>query len=136
MLGTQLTKLIELEHEARAFGFNWPNKEMIIDQAISECEEIKDAIAQGESNERIQEEIGDLLNAAVCLCVCFEFDVEATLINVNKKFGARLTALKEVAHEHGFSNLDGQSIELILKLWHEAKVLQKSYAIDALDSQT
>jgi len=65
-----LQQLILLEHEAREFGFDWPNIGMILDQAISECDEIKDALAQDEPDHRIQEEIGDLLHTAVSMCIC------------------------------------------------------------------
>jgi GNAT superfamily N-acetyltransferase len=43
-----LSQLVALERDARSYGFDWPNREMVIDQAISECEEIRAAIADGE----------------------------------------------------------------------------------------
>ena len=55
-----LQKLIILERQTSLMGFDWPNTEMIIDQAISECDEIKRTIQMGEGRKRLQEEVGDL----------------------------------------------------------------------------
>lgn len=38
----QLLKLIELEQDARKFGFDWPNQFMILDQVIDECREVRE----------------------------------------------------------------------------------------------
>ena len=116
-----LYKLIQLEHESNEFGFAWPNVEMIIEQAISECYEIKDTINQNEPPERIQEEIGDLLHAVVSLCIFLELDVEKVLNAAIAKFANRLKALKHIAYEQGFDDLKGQPISVLLDLWEQAK---------------
>lgn len=95
----------------------------LIEQAVDECREIKDAINQQESRERIQEEIGDLLHSAVSLCVFAGFDVEETLAKVNAKFGERMHAIKLLTHEAGLPNLQGQSFDFMLELWRKAKVI-------------
>lgn len=56
-----LKDLITLEKDARDYGLDWSDYEMILEQVIDECREIKEAINDGESKERVQEEIGDLL---------------------------------------------------------------------------
>eukprot|EP01035_Chromulina_nebulosa_P018438 gene18438-24144_t len=58
-----LKELISIEKDAISFGFDWPNHEMAIDQIISECAEVKDALNNKESIQRIQEETSDLLHA-------------------------------------------------------------------------
>lgn len=116
-----LNALISVEIAARNFGFEWPHKEMIIDQAISECHEIFDAINEGEPEERVQEEIGDLLHTAISLCIFAGFDVEQTLAKVTTKFAKRMTAMHELAKQRGLSSLSGQSMDFMLELWHEAK---------------
>lgn len=120
-----LEQLIITEKAARAFGFDWPNVEMIIDQAVSECQEICEALANKESSARVQEEIGDLLHTAVSLCIFAGFDVDATLASVEAKFAHRMKLLKQIAHTNGFENLHGQPIDVLLNLWREAKELEK-----------
>jgi uncharacterized protein YabN with tetrapyrrole methylase and pyrophosphatase domain len=117
-----LQDLIRLEKEARAFGFDWPNEKMIIEQVMDECKEINEAIEKQEGLERIQEEIGDLLHSAVSLCLFAGFEVEETLMKVNSKFGKRMQAMKALTHELGLTTLQGQSVDFMLALWRKAKV--------------
>lgn len=118
-----LNDLIYLEQDAKAFGFDWPNEIMIIDQALDECREIKEAIHKNESRERLQEEIGDLLHSAISLCVFAGFDVEETLAKVIVKFGSRMQAIKSLTEAEGLTNLQGQSFDFMLELWKQAKQL-------------
>jgi uncharacterized protein YabN with tetrapyrrole methylase and pyrophosphatase domain len=116
-----LETLATLEKDAVAFGFDWPNSDMILDQIISECAEIKDAVQKGESPTRVQEEISDLLHAVISLCMYSGFDVNETVTIINQKFKGRMTALKAVSAEHGLDSLSGQSFEFMLELWSKAK---------------
>lgn len=118
---TPLQKLIALERQTSLIGFDWPSTEIIIDQAISECEEIKHTLQMREGRKRLQEEAGDLLHAAVSLCVFEGLDVEETLQQINKKFGARLEALQKIVVDRGFETLKGQPFDFLLELWEEAK---------------
>ncbi|STX48866.1 nucleoside triphosphate pyrophosphohydrolase MazG [Legionella hackeliae] len=121
-----LHDLIAIEQEARRFGFDWPDEGMIIDQAISECDEIKEAIAQGESKQRIQEEIGDLLHTALSLCLFAGFNPEETLNHITNKFTTRFRALKEIAKNQGIITLKGHSITRMMELWQAAKEKTKA----------
>ncbi len=118
-----LNDLLFLEKDAREFGFEWPNQTMIIEQAIDECREIKEAIDHEESRDRIQEEIGDLLHSIISLCDFEGFDVEETLAKVNNKFSKRMQAVKILTHDKGLTNLKGQSFDFMLDLWRQAKVI-------------
>lgn len=118
---TSLEKLILLEKDARCFGFDWPDQFMILDQAISECEEIREAIIHQEVPERIQDEIGDLIHAAISLCLFSGFDVEETVSKVTNKFGNRMAIVKKLTQDQGLKNLEGQSVEMRMALWAESK---------------
>jgi uncharacterized protein YabN with tetrapyrrole methylase and pyrophosphatase domain len=116
-----LQKLIALEQKSSLMGFDWPNTETIIDQAISECHEIKCAIQADEGRKRRQEEAGDLLHAAISLCLFEGFDVEETLERVNKKFEGRLEALQQIIKDRDLPTVKGQPFDFLLELWEEAK---------------
>ena len=120
-----LSDLLHLEQDARSFGFEWPNETVIIEQAIDECREIEEAIANQETRERIQEEIGDLLHTAISLCVFSGFDVNETLIKINSKFGGRMRAMKELSNQLELKTLHGQSFDFMLDLWKQAKIITK-----------
>ena len=124
-MSNALKNLVELEKDAVRFGFEWPNEEAILEQVISECNEIQSAIQENESKDRIQEEIGDLLHTAVSLCRFANFDVEETLAKTVKKFAHRMQALKDIANSNGLDSLQGQSTKFMLELWSEAKKLDK-----------
>jgi len=49
------------------------------------------------------------------------FDVEETLVYIVKKFGARLQSVKTLAAQQGYTSLKGQSIDLLMELWRQAK---------------
>lgn len=125
MQKTPLERLVISEKEARDFGFEWPDIEMILDQTISEVEEIKDAIAHS-TREHLQEEIGDLLHCAVSLCRFAEFDINETIDKTAGKFENRIEALKKIMVEKGLENLHGENIKSKLELWKAAKKCTKS----------
>lgn len=118
---TALSKLISLEHDARSFGFEWPDHQSIFDQIVDEVREVKEDLNLQSSADKVQEEIGDLLHAVISLCIYSGFDVDETLSKTHDKFGKRLKTLKKLTHEHGLSTLQGSSVPLMLKLWEESK---------------
>jgi uncharacterized protein YabN with tetrapyrrole methylase and pyrophosphatase domain len=121
----KLDELIELEIEARNFGFEWPNIDIILEQVISECAEIKDAIENKTSHD-VQEEIGDLIHTAISLCRFAGYDAKETLHKTVHKFSTRMNSLKIIALERGLASLKNQSPEFLLELWHEAKKRTKA----------
>lgn len=116
-----LKKLIEVQVEASQFGLDYTDSLSILNQIINECQEIKEDIEIGSSREKLQEEIGDLLHAAIYLCMYSKFNVEETLEKTNKKFERRMMGVKNLAKARGLNTLQGKSIEYILELWDEVK---------------
>lgn len=116
-----LFNLIKCEQDARTFGFNWPNQSMILDQIIDECREVRQEIDQGSPHEKLQEEIGDVLQSIISLCIFSGFSVEETLGKTYAKFSRRLSLLKELAQRQGLENLHGQTTDFLLSLWKEVK---------------
>jgi uncharacterized protein YabN with tetrapyrrole methylase and pyrophosphatase domain len=116
-----LQRIVALHNEARDFGFDWPNSLMIIDQIMSECREVKEDIENNSSQAKLQEEIGDLFQAVISLCVFSGFDTESILDKTSYKFANRIKLLKDITKNKGMENLKGQSVEYMLKLWKEVK---------------
>ena len=121
---TPLDKLIAVEHDTRKYGFDWPNVDSVLDQIDSESREIRQAIAHGESQERIKEEVGDLLHGVISLCVFCNYDVDAILDAGADKFSRRMQLVKEAALKRGLTNLHNQTTEFMLEIWQEAKDLE------------
>lgn len=116
-----LQELIQLEQAARDFGFEWSDYAMILNQVRDECREIEDDLQSQAPPDKLQEEIGDLLHAALALCVFAGFDVEETIIKINQKFSGRLTAMRQLAHAQGLNDFHGLSMETMLTFWEQAK---------------
>lgn len=119
-----LERLVVLEQDVRKYGFDWPDEQMVLDQIVSESQEVREAIEQGESEERIKEEVGDLLHGVVSLCVFCDYDVDEILTAVSKKFARRMQLVKEAALKRGLTDLNGQTMDFMLELWREAKAAE------------
>lgn len=116
-----LKKMMLLEKEAEDFGFAWPDVSCILKQIQDECHEIHDAISTNESQERIQEEIGDLLHAALSLCCFMNFSPEETIEKTTAKFSSRFERLKTIALAEGHPDLKGQNFDTLMAIWQKAK---------------
>nr|MBP7190709.1 nucleotide pyrophosphohydrolase [Rickettsiaceae bacterium] len=85
-----LLKLITLEQNARKFGFDWPDHFMILDQIIDECREVREELDNFSNQEKLEEEVGDVLHSVISLCVFSGFNVEETIDKTNAKFSRRM----------------------------------------------
>jgi uncharacterized protein YabN with tetrapyrrole methylase and pyrophosphatase domain len=115
-----LTKLLELEHEATAFGFAWDNSEQIMTQIWSECREVRVHLDDG-NQEKLQEEIGDLLHAIFSLCAFNKIDALDTLKNSVNKFERRFRVVQQLAKQQGYVSLKDESFEKLMELWDVSK---------------
>lgn len=116
-----LKRIYRAQQDAAIFGFDWPNATKAMQQVMSECQEVQEVIENKESQERLQEEIGDLILAALSFCRFCGFDAEETLLKAEEKFESRMTILKNLTGRQKLPSLQGQSIEVMLDLWKEAK---------------
>ena len=119
-----LDRVVVLENEASAFGFEWETTGQIMAQIQSECVEINEhlenEIAQA-NQAKLQEEIGDLLHAVFSLCVFCKLSPRVTLDQTLAKFENRLNAVKEISQEQGLVNLHGHSFDKLMMIWKQAK---------------
>ena len=118
---TIFERLTLLEKQAEEFGFMWSQPSQILDQIQSECEEIRENIAQQGEQSHLQEEIGDLLHAAFSLCLFCGFEAEDTLVKSIDKFEKRFEELKRLVRSSGRETLQGQSVAVLMDFWNQAK---------------
>lgn len=120
-----LQQFTEQIKDTRAFGFDYPNVELVIDHVIDECREVREDIRGNASPDKIQEEIGDVICSAFFLCDFCGFDVEETVKKAIQKLGSRMGSMKEITTELGMKDLHGQPRDFILSLWDKVKILEK-----------
>ena len=112
--GLQLTK------RAARTGFDWDDAAGIFDKLREESAEIHGALRAG-NQAKVEEELGDLLFAAVNLARFLHVDPEIALKNANAKFVRRFHDMERLAAESGrkFEDIPRPEKEA---LWNSAKL--------------
>lgn len=120
-----LKKVEKQELAAKDFGFYWENFHQLIEQIQNECIEIQEAWDK-EDTSHLQEEVGDLIQAAVSLAVFCKLDPHETLSKSIEKFQRRYDAVVQLAQSDGHENLHKQSFDKLMHYWNQAKLETKS----------
>jgi tetrapyrrole methylase family protein/MazG family protein/ATP diphosphatase len=115
-----LLRAEKLGKRAARVGFDWPNADAVLDKVREEVEEIAAAISDKESEERIGQEIGDLLFAASQLARHYQLNPEAALREANTRFERRFGHVERALAAKGRSPAQADMDELEA-LWGEAK---------------
>jgi tetrapyrrole methylase family protein/MazG family protein len=95
-------------------GFDWPDAHMAMDKVEEEARELRQALNE-DSN--VEEELGDLLFAAVNVARLRGLDPEETLMRATDKFRRRFARVEEAAGD----KLSGMDIEQLVSLWKRMK---------------
>jgi ATP diphosphatase len=115
-----LTRAEKLQKRAAREGFDWPDLKQVIDKIQEEITEVQSEIDTGGSQERLLDEVGDLLFACANLARKLKVDPETALRSTNAKFERRFRRiedwLSEAGKTPGQSNLDEMDA-----LWNRAK---------------
>jgi tetrapyrrole methylase family protein / MazG family protein len=115
-----LERAWKIQKKAAKNGFDWPDSKGPRKKIDEEIEEVEHAIASGESENRIEEEIGDLLFSVVNYARHLGVDPALALSGTNAKFEARFRNVEERMGEDGESMEPG-NLELMDKYWENAK---------------
>ena len=107
----------KLVTKAAKAGFCWPDEAGALGKLEEETRELRQAAEQGSN---FQEELGDVLFAAVCCAALAEQDPEMALHSACEKFISRFSAMEEAAAAQGRS-LELCTPEEQLALWQAAK---------------
>jgi tetrapyrrole methylase family protein/MazG family protein len=111
----------KVQHRAAKSGFDYPSLEYALGDLDSEIRELKEAIAENNQT-HIDEELGDLLFAAVNVSRFTHTDAENALSRSCEKFIARFEQVEKLAVSGGL-DMKQASIEELDKLWKQAKKL-------------
>jgi MazG family protein len=114
-----LVRAQKAQSKAARVNFDWAAVTDVIDKVEEELGEAKDAI-QSRHQERIEEEIGDLLFAVVNLARKSNSDAEAALQSAIDKFVARFNRLEDQLKSRGMKLGEVQLAEMDA-IWEEIK---------------
>lgn len=115
-----LMRAEQLQRRAARVGFDWPNVDAVFPKVEEELEEIKAALAQQESQQRVEEELGDLLFSVTNLARHLKIDAEQALRRGNEKFERRFAHVEATLSEQGLS-CEHATLEQMEAAWILAK---------------
>ena len=117
---------LQLTRKASRAGFDWDNAQGIFEKLREECAELRHA-SETKDAARVEEEMGDLLFAAVNLARFLQVDPEIALKNANAKFARRFREMERLSADNGraFANVPRADKE---KLWEAAKRGESEHA--------
>jgi MazG family protein len=110
---------LQLTRKASRAGFDWGSAEGIFEKLREECAELRHA-SETKDAARVEEEMGDLLFAAVNLARFLQVDPEIALKNANAKFARRFREMERLSADNGqtFAKIPRADKE---RLWEAAK---------------
>lgn len=115
-----LMRAEKLQKRAARVGFDWPNPRPVLDKINEESAEVLDAMQKGEPQQRLTEEIGDLLFSVVNLARHLNVDPEIALREANSKFSHRFNGVEDMANAQNKS-LSDMDINGLEALWDAVK---------------
>jgi MazG family protein len=111
----------QMTTKAGRVGFDWPNAAGVLAKLDEETEELKTEAARVPPDARaVEEELGDLLFAAVNVARVLGVDPESALKAANRKFRRRFRYIEERLREKGKTPAESH-LEEMDALWNEAK---------------
>ncbi len=114
-----LLRSYKIQQRAASLGFDWPSLQGAVDKLREEAQELEDAYRQ-EVPERIEEEFGDFLFAAVNVARFLELNPEMALGKALRKFMVRFSHISDQAAKRE-RPLSAFSLEQMDQWWEEAK---------------
>lgn len=114
-----LIKAQRTQAKASRVGFDWKDSSGALDKVDEELRELRDAIASGD-RAHIEEEMGDLLFAAVNTCRFIGVDSEFALNATTGKFSRRFRAVEKAIRASG-KEMSDCTLEEMDAIWDEVK---------------
>jgi tetrapyrrole methylase family protein/MazG family protein len=114
-----LLRAYKLQEKAQRVGFDWPQISGALDKLREEIEEFTIA-SRAQNPEQVEDEMGDILFAAVNIARMSGVEPEQALQRCNAKFTRRFQHIEERLREQG-ELLENAGLERMDRLWDEAK---------------
>ncbi len=115
-----LTKAYRIQDKVSGVGFDWDNKEQVWDKVQEELGELKAEVEAG-SQERVEEEFGDVLFSLINYSRFLNVHPEDALEKTNRKFMQRFQLLEKMVKADGRSLTD-MTLSEMDEYWNRAKL--------------
>jgi tetrapyrrole methylase family protein/MazG family protein len=122
-----LDRAWKLQKKAAKAGFDWPDIQGVFGKIEEELQEVREALDTADQpdaavHEAVEEELGDLLFAAVNLCRFLKVEPSAALQRTNAKFVKRFTYVEQEMKKAGHE-MKKENLPLMDGFWETAKGL-------------
>lgn len=107
----------KIQAKAEKAGFEWPNVQAAMDKLAEELGELQTAVAE---HSNIEEELGDLLFAAVKIARFFHIDAEEALAGTCEKFIRRFAGVEAAVTAQG-KDMKQLDVSQLMVLWNREK---------------
>ncbi|RUO22684.1 nucleoside triphosphate pyrophosphohydrolase [Aliidiomarina iranensis] len=116
-----ILQALKIQKRCAAVGFDWDEPEQVLAKISEETQEVAEELSASERHqEKVEEEIGDLLFATVNLARHCKVNPETALRRANVKFMQRFREVERLAEEQQI-NLDNAGLARLESLWGTAK---------------
>lgn len=112
-----MVKAYRMQEKTKQVGFEWENAGQVWDKVEEEIQEFKETLEQDMSQERREEEFGDILFSLINYARFVKIDPETALERVNAKFKKRF----EYIEAHAPKDLNDMTLAEMDLLWEAAK---------------
>ena len=118
----------KIQKKASVTGFQWPDTSYAFNKIAEETEELRAAVEENDADS-IEEELGDLLFAAVSLARLTETDPEKALHRACEKAIRRFRYMEEIAIDEGEA-MEEMGLQKMLEIYKFAKEKEKQIFLD------
>jgi ATP diphosphatase len=118
-----LTEALKLQQRAAKIGFDWSAAEPILDKIEEEIGELREALRDG-NQDKVTDELGDLIFALVNIGRHVKADPEEALRGTNTKFRRRFNYI-ETSLQQSNETLEAATLERMEELWQAAKAIER-----------
>ncbi|HEX5340112.1 MAG TPA: nucleoside triphosphate pyrophosphohydrolase [Gammaproteobacteria bacterium] len=115
-----LTRAVKLQKRAAHVGFDWQELEPVIAKVREELAELQHEIKADAAEERVRDELGDVLFAVANLARKLGIDPEQALRGTNSKFERRFARVETGLAKHG-KRPEQATLAEMDAIWEQAK---------------
>ncbi|HID46777.1 MAG TPA: nucleoside triphosphate pyrophosphohydrolase [Chromatiaceae bacterium] len=119
-----LVRADKLQKRAARVGFDWPDAGGAMNKVAEELAEVQEAVSSHDKD-AIEDEVGDLLFAAVNVARLLGVDAEQALRRGNRKFERRFQLLEQDLRNAGQKDLHQMDLDQLEQAWQRVKSREK-----------
>jgi len=115
-----MVKAFRMQEKVKGVGFEWEKTEQVWDKVQEELAELNEEVMDNTSQDKVEEEFGDVLFALINYARFIGVNPENALEKTNKKFIKRFTYIEQEAAKMG-RTLSEMTLEEMDAIWNKAK---------------